>query len=117
MHCFLHYPSDHFLISQIRKVQAVTGACLMIRRDIFEAVGGFCADFINELEDLFLCSKVQQLGYIVLYNGKVSIFHHCGKSPGRVNFVRYFRNLEVFVELSEGFKVDIEDFITCSNCY
>jgi GT2 family glycosyltransferase len=89
----------------------------MIRRDIFEAVGGFCADFINELEDLFLCSKVQQLGYIVLYNGKVSIFHHCRKSPGRVNFVRYFRNLEVFVELSEGFKVDIEDFITCSNCY
>jgi len=117
VHCFLHYPSDHFLVSQIRKVQAVTGACLMIRRDIFEAVGGFCADFINELEDLFLCSKVQQLGYIVLYNGKVSILHHCGKSPGRVNFVRYFRNLEVFVELSEGFKVDIEDFITCSNCY
>ena len=59
-----------------RLVPAVTGACLVIRREIFEAVGGFTEDYvIGDYEDSDLCLKVRRAGYDVAYVPAAELYH------------------------------------------
>ena len=52
-------------LSKSRDIPAVTGACLMIRRDLFERVGGFDEAYSKECQDVDLCLKVKRLGYSI----------------------------------------------------
>ena len=61
-------------------VEAVSGACQMIRREIFETVGLFSADYFMYMEDLDLCYKVKETGKKVCYLGSATIVHHGGQS-------------------------------------
>ncbi len=45
-----------------REVSAVTGACLMMRRDRFAQVGGFCTDYATHYQDVDLCLRLRALG-------------------------------------------------------
>jgi GT2 family glycosyltransferase len=58
-----------------RNVLAVTAACLGIRRQVFEEVGGFSEDFILCGNDVELCLRVQKAGYRVLYHPFVRLLH------------------------------------------
>jgi GT2 family glycosyltransferase len=59
-----------------RIVPAVTGACLFIRRDVFEAVGGFTEDYvIGDYEDSDLCLKVRRAGYDIAYVADAELYH------------------------------------------
>lgn len=59
-----------------RIVPAVTGACLFIRRDAFEAVGGFTEDYvIGDYEDSDLCLKARRAGYEVAYVADTELYH------------------------------------------
>jgi GT2 family glycosyltransferase len=61
----------------IRNVSAVTGACLMTKRDIFWEVGGFDEDdFAVAFNDIDLCLKIGSLGYRVLYTPHALLYHH-----------------------------------------
>lgn len=46
-------------ISQYRYYQAITGACMLVRRKDFEEVGGFNTDFFYSFEDIELCIKIK----------------------------------------------------------
>jgi glycosyltransferase involved in cell wall biosynthesis len=59
-----------------RNYSAVTGACMMVRRGIFEKVGGFNEDFILCGSDVTFCLKVLKMGYRILYN-PFAILEHC----------------------------------------
>jgi len=61
-------------------VDAISGACMMIRREAFIAVGGFTADYFMYAEDLDLCLKVRQSGHEVCYVPNAVVVHHGGKS-------------------------------------
>jgi len=61
-------------------VEAVSGACQMIRREVFEKVGLFSTDFFMYMEDLDLCYKVREMGKKVAYLGSATIVHHGGQS-------------------------------------
>lgn len=61
-------------------VEAVSGACQMIRRDVFEKVGLFSTDYFMYMEDLDLCYKVRESGEKVCYLGSATIVHHGGQS-------------------------------------
>jgi len=61
----------------IRNVSAVTGACLMTRAAVFQAVGGFDEQtFPVAFNDIDLCLKIGQQGYRVLYTPYASLYHH-----------------------------------------
>jgi GT2 family glycosyltransferase len=61
----------------IRNVSAVTGACLMTKREIFWEAGGFDeADFAVAFNDIDLCLKIGNLGYRVLYTPYALLYHH-----------------------------------------
>ncbi len=61
-------------------VQVISGACMMIRKTVFEKVGGFSSEYFMYTEDIDLCYKVQRAGYSNYYTGAVSIIHHGGGS-------------------------------------
>jgi GT2 family glycosyltransferase len=80
-HAFKGLPGDerHYfdLPDVIRNVSAVTGACLMTRRAVFEQVGGFDEErFGVAFNDIDFCLKVGAAGYRVLYTPHALLFHH-----------------------------------------
>lgn len=65
------------------EVEAISGACLMIRRRVFEKVGAFSEDYFMFAEDMDLCLKVHRAGYRNYYFGEASIVHHGGGSTNK----------------------------------
>lgn len=64
-------------------VSAVTGACLVVRRDRFEAAGGFDEEnFPVAFNDVDLCLKLARLGHTALYEPRARLVHHESKSRG-----------------------------------
>ncbi len=63
-------------------VSAVTGACLMCRRDVFEEVGGLDEALTVAYNDVDLCLKLLERGYRNLYLPHVVLYHHESKSRG-----------------------------------
>lgn len=70
---------------QAVEAEAITGACLMVRRDIFEKAGLFSEEYFMFAEDLDLCYKIRQLGYRNYYFGGTSVVHHGGGSTKSTN--------------------------------
>lgn len=57
------------------KVPALTGACLLVRREDFEKVGGFTTGFVYGLEDVDLCLKLREAGVEMRLCGAAALFH------------------------------------------
>jgi GT2 family glycosyltransferase/glycosyltransferase involved in cell wall biosynthesis len=68
-----------------RNVLAVMGACQMIRRDAFDAVGGFDERYRIAQSDVALCLRLRQAGYRTVYTPHAELFHHEGYTRGRFN--------------------------------
>ncbi len=66
----------------INNYSAVTAACMMCRRSIFEEVGGFDEELAVAFNDVDFCLKVRQLGYKNLMLPHVQLYHHESKSRG-----------------------------------
>jgi|GEM_PF-1765280 len=64
-------------------LNAVTAACLLIRREIFAAAGGFDEGYVNGYEDVDLCFKVKEQGWRIVYTPKSVLVHHESVSSGR----------------------------------
>lgn len=72
---------SHPLLDRAGEVDAVTGACLMIRRDLFERLGGFNeTDFAITLNDVDLCLRVRKTGLRVIYAPQATLLHKEGQS-------------------------------------
>ncbi|MFO1487506.1 MAG: glycosyltransferase family 2 protein [Verrucomicrobiota bacterium] len=61
-------------------VEVISGACILIRRSVFEIVKGFDQRFFMYSEDLDLCYRVKQAGFDCLYEPGAKITHHGGGS-------------------------------------
>jgi O-antigen biosynthesis protein len=64
-----------------RECSAVTGACLVTRRDVFDAHGGFDETLGVDLNDVDYCLRVQASDLRVLYEPLAELIHH--ESPSR----------------------------------
>jgi GT2 family glycosyltransferase len=71
------------------KVDAVSGAGLMVKRNVFDLVGVFSTDYFMYSEDIDLCKKITAKGYQVAFLGSVSISHHAGGATEK-NAVKKF---------------------------
>jgi GT2 family glycosyltransferase len=65
------------------KVDVIPGACMLLRRTLFEQVGLFSEDYFMYAEDLDLNYKVKAEGFANYYVGETAIIHHGGKSSSR----------------------------------
>lgn len=71
------------------KVESVSGACLMIKRDVFERVNLFSEEYFMYAEDIDLCHKVSRIGLANYYVGEAVVIHHGGKSSGQVEVTQW----------------------------
>lgn len=74
-HIYVGFPGDHPAVNKPRRMQMVTGGCMLIRRDLFARVGGFDATFLNGFEDVDLCLKARALGFEVAYCPESVLYH------------------------------------------
>ncbi len=65
---------------------AVTAACMLIKKSVFDAVGGFDTQYINGCEDVDLCVRLKGEGYRHFVANKSVIYHHVSSSPDRHKF-------------------------------
>jgi N-acetylglucosaminyl-diphospho-decaprenol L-rhamnosyltransferase len=63
-------------------VDAISGACMMAKREVIERVQGFTSDYFMYAEDLDLCLKVKKAGWSIYYVPDAVIVHHGGQSSG-----------------------------------
>jgi GT2 family glycosyltransferase/tetratricopeptide (TPR) repeat protein len=80
-------PADTPEANQFRELDMVTGACLMVRRELFLKLAGFDEIYRNGVEDIDLCLRVRAAGWKVVYEPKAVAFHLEGQSVGRFNHV------------------------------
>lgn len=76
-------PAGHPAVNYSRRLQAVTGACMLVRRAAFEAAGGFDTGFTNSLEDVDLCLRIGEAGGAVHYCHEAVVTHLESASRGR----------------------------------
>lgn len=61
-------------------VEAVAGAALLVRKEVFDKVGGFDEKFFLYFEENDLCRRVKKLDYKIIYFPEAEIVHFGGKS-------------------------------------
>jgi len=89
------------------KVQAVSGACIMTKRNVFESIGMFSTDYFMYTEDIDLCYNIQRAGYNVYYINDATVVHHGGSSSKQtkgdnLNYVLKRESIAKFLEKNNG---------------
>lgn len=61
---------------------AVTAACMMVKKEAFEKVGGLSEEFQVAFNDIDFCLKLGRAGYHIVYNPYAELYHYESKSRG-----------------------------------
>jgi GT2 family glycosyltransferase len=78
-HIFVGWDADHPKVSVSCEVPAVTGACLLISRELFKSIGGFYEGYgIGSWEDIDICTSVRAMGRKVWYEATAVGEHVAG---------------------------------------
>ena len=80
---FARYNLTYLDENQTYEVDAVSGAFMMMRKEVYEKIGGFDQQFFMYGEDLDLCYRTQKSGYKVFYVHNTEIIHYKGESTKR----------------------------------
>ncbi len=78
--------------NDITEIFWATGACLVIRKNIFWQVGGFDEDFFAHQEEIDLCWRINAIGGKIKYFGNSKIYHVGGATLGTANPKKTFYN-------------------------
>lgn len=80
-HVFVGWSADNPKVNAKCEPFAVTGACMMVRRDLFKQVGGFFEGYgLGTFEDVDLCQSIRYTGHKVIYDPLAVGYHHVGAS-------------------------------------
>ncbi|MGC5746216.1 glycosyltransferase family 2 protein [Chryseobacterium sp. NFX27] len=84
----------------VTEVDVVTGAFLLIRREIYEKLGGLDEAYFMYGEDIDLCYTLLRSGYKNYYYGKASLLHHKGESTikDEVYLDRFYGAMQIFID-------------------
>jgi GT2 family glycosyltransferase/predicted SAM-dependent methyltransferase len=79
--------ADHPAVNRPRALRAVSGACLLVRREQFLAVGGFDEGYAESLEDVDLCLRYGRAGLRVVY-APGAVLEHADREAGNAGPVQ-----------------------------
>jgi GT2 family glycosyltransferase len=77
-------PSDDPRVNKRRELQAVTAACVLVRRPWFQKFGGFSEVYQTGYEDLDMCIAIRRSGGRIVYQPKSTVIHLESQTPGRM---------------------------------
>ena len=63
-------------------LSAVTAACMMVRRSVFEKAGGFDPTLQVAFNDIDFCLRLRSMGLLIVYNPFARLYHYESKSRG-----------------------------------
>ncbi|OOO00383.1 MAG: hypothetical protein ATN35_01350 [Epulopiscium sp. Nele67-Bin004] len=69
-------------LNVVQNLSAVTAACLMVKKDVFWAVGGLDDGYAVAFNDVDFCLQVREIGKLVVFNPQVEAYHYESKSRG-----------------------------------
>jgi GT2 family glycosyltransferase len=72
---FLSIEEDRHQYDDTTEIFWSSGACMMIRSELFHKMGGFDEDFFAHMEEIDLCWRLQRAGYKIMYNGGSTVYH------------------------------------------
>jgi GT2 family glycosyltransferase len=71
------------------EVDAISGACLMIQRSVFEEAGMFSMDYFMYSEDIDLCFKIRNLKLKNYYVPSAVVVHYGGESTAQIKITKF----------------------------
>ena len=85
-HYHRHFDGNHpgymGRLSYAQDVSAVTGACMMIRRDVYDEMNGYDETFEVAFNDVDFCMRVRKAGYLIVFTPFAELYHYESKSRG-----------------------------------
>lgn len=94
------YTLRDFDFNRIQEVEQPAASCMMIRREILEAIGLFDERYSILYNDVDLCARIKNRGWTIVYHPDATVHHHGSKSTGQTppplraemyrNILRYY---------------------------
>lgn len=117
-HCFVGEPKNsggyYNRILCLQDYSAVTAACMMVKTAVFKKVHGLSEELKVAFNDVDLCLKIRELGYLVVYNPYAELYHFESKSRGLENTPE---KVERFNKEVDTFKARWKDFLKKGDPY
>lgn len=85
---------------EIAEVEVITGAFFLVKKEVYQKVGGLDERYFMYGEDIDLCYTLLKNGYQNYYYGKVSILHHKSESTikDEVYLERFYGAMQIFID-------------------
>lgn len=101
-HMFVDMPAERtgylHKASLLQDMSAVTAACMMTRKSVFEQVGGFTEKLAVAFNDVDLCLKINRAGYLVVYDPYAKLYHMESKTRGAEDNKAKVRRFQTEIE-------------------
>jgi O-antigen biosynthesis protein len=76
LHYFKGFPAEFRPSNVARQVPAVTGACLLMARDLYQSLGGLSTSYVQgDYEDSDLCLRLRERGFAIWYTPEPRLYH------------------------------------------
>jgi len=76
-------PGYFCMADVIRNCSAVSGACMMVKRSVFESLGGFDSAYKVSYQDVDLCLRAAEAGFRTVFTPFALLYHHESASTGK----------------------------------
>jgi GT2 family glycosyltransferase/lipopolysaccharide/colanic/teichoic acid biosynthesis glycosyltransferase len=98
------------------EVDALSGAFMMFRREVYDQIGGLDEDYFMYGEDLDYCYRIKQAGWKIYYTPSTKLIHYKGESAKLAtfdNFVVFYKAMDIFVQkhFSRGYYILLDVFL------
>ncbi len=101
---FSEYYQPHIKRDAVSEVPVLSGAFLMVKREVLEKAGGFDERYFMYAEDIDLSLTIKRLGYRNIYYGEETVLHFKGGSTSRDHqyVSRFYNAMRIFVKKYHG---------------
>ena len=101
-HMFVDMPADRtgylHKASLLQDMSAVTAACLMMKKEVFEEAGGFTEELAVAFNDVDLCLKVRKNNHLIVYDPYAKLYHMESKTRGAEDSREKVRRFQTEIE-------------------
>jgi len=102
-------------LKSINNFSAVTAACLMVRKEVFDEVGGFDESLAIEFNDVDFCLRLVEKGYFNVFTPYVTLYHYESISRGHPHMTK--ESYERHLKENKLFKDRWQKYIDHDPCY
>ena len=110
-HMFVDMPANRtgylHKASLLQDMSAVTAACMIVKKQVFDQVGGFTEELAVAFNDVDLCLKINKAGSLVVYDPYVQLYHMESKTRGAEDSKEKVRRFQTEIEYMRCHWLDI----------